>query len=51
MGDEGSNYYLTNQKKFKITPSAIFALSKSKIPFKKEDEVQKLFLEDLVFNI
>jgi hypothetical protein len=33
----------------KITFGAIFGFFRSKNPYKKQDEIQKLFLEDLVF--
>jgi hypothetical protein len=48
MGDVGCRTIQLTKKRSKITPSVIFAFFGSTTPYKKQDEAQKLFLEDLV---
>jgi hypothetical protein len=48
VGDEGYKTIRPTKEHSKIAHCAISTFLESKTPFKKQNEVQKLFLEDLV---
>jgi hypothetical protein len=48
LGDEGCRTIQLAEKRSKLALNAISTFFGSKVPYKKQDEAQKLFMEDLV---